>query len=343
MSPAVSSNKSSRHQQQQQRGSSGVVNQSQIASKSSSSTQQKPIKLLPILQQASEASNNKPSSNKKPSSIIEEQQNKASLVSEPKIIKFSSLVNLESIKNPYDIASSNHDNNINFNNKHSSLDGKEKQIALTIREKKELKQLEHSKYMEKLKEYSQDIKHTRKGEAFDIENNRYISRKNELQKEMDQLTFEMKKFVYDQTFNKSQNGNMVTNQELSEKQKFKIKQMMKEEYRQQGKDVSSLNEKSKYVNYKEFKQEKQKELKMERIETREMIKNGILDKKQLRKKRLMEQQRKSSQTRKFYAKHGAPNEIGVAAIKSKYGKGGAVGKWKGGMLHIRKEDLYTLK
>nr|CAG4711264.1 unnamed protein product [Naegleria fowleri] len=97
------------------------------------------------------------------------------------------------------------------------------------------------------------------------------------------------------------------------------------------------------MNYREFKDNKKQEKEIQRQETREMIRNGILDKKQIRKKRLMEQQRKQNETRKFYAKYGSPNEVGQAQVKSKYGKGGMVGKWKGGMLHISREDLSRLK
>jgi len=267
----------------------------------------------------------------------------------PKVLKFTEMININTIK-PYNSIE-------NENSQHRSLDGKEKQVALTLKERKALKQEEHEKYMNKLKEYAADIKSTRKGEEFDVENNRYLSRKNELQKEMDQLTFEMKKFVYNETVKKttpsvksgvpdhSKAPTIDVTSNVDDKTKRKITRMMQEEYRAQGKDVSDMIEKKTHVNYKQFKELKKTERETERKEMKEQLKNGILDKKKIRKQKLMQQQRKQNELRKFYARHGAPNEIGEtqAAFKSKYGKGGSVGKWQNGTLHIRRGDLYQLR
>ncbi|KAL9641800.1 hypothetical protein ABK040_011786 [Willaertia magna] len=237
---------------------------------------------------------------------------------------------------------------------HESLDGKENKLL----SKKELKKLNHQKFLQQQLEYSNNIKLLKKGKDFDIENNRNIKRKNEKQLEMDQLHFEMKSFLYQQATSSisnnngknnnnngnSNNGNSVVDNYFTEMERKKMEKMMEEELINQGKSLQNKNKKE-YLNYKELKLKIKENKQLEKKERQSQIRNGTLDLKKIKKEKYMEQQRKERETKKLFRKFGAPNEMGKSShiSKSKYGTGMSVGKWKNGILRISRKDVEKIK
>jgi hypothetical protein len=208
--------------------------------------------------------------------------------------------------------------------KHHSVDKIEADVALSVSELKQLKRKRHEMEELERREKSKEFKKLKKGPAFDIENNRSIARKDERQRELDQLTSNIKSFVYSKTLE----GDRLRREE-------------QEELKKQGKAFHKV--KGQAMNYKQLKDKIAQERKERKKELKESRENGTFDKKKFAKELIRRKQLKEASKYKFLSRHGAPSDIGKVdkRVHSKFATG-TVGQWKKGQLVLSKRDIYNI-
>ena len=218
-------------------------------------------------------------------------------------------------------------NDLNSNTiHHRSLDKTEEEGALTISDLKKLKRKRHEMEQSELIEQSKEFKKLKKGPAFDVEkSSRSLQRKNEHQRELDKLTFDIKSFVYSQTMKPDE-----------------YDREMHGELLRQGKHVSKI--KNKAVNYKEYIQKMSQDKSNKKSALKESRELGTFNAKEHKKELIKKKQQKQQKEYRFLSRFGAPNDIGVAdeRMKSKYALG-TVGKFKRGMLTLSQREIRAVK
>jgi hypothetical protein len=148
---------------------------------------------------------------------------------------------------------------------------------------------------------------------------------------MDQLAFDMKKFVYSKTLSQDE-----------------YDRKMDEEYKLQGKfyerDSGRKASAPAAINLKEYREKKKQDKLTEKERIKEAKRNGTFDKKKHRIDIIRSKSLKQNEKYRELGRHGAPNDIGKAdkRVRSQFASG-SVGTWKNGTLFIGKRELHQIK